>query len=85
VQRHLAEDNAGNAVIALGTGQSIALLGVAASSLTGSNFVFDQTPVLNNPGTVTIGDGALLPSTTREPSRSIRPEAKRICNSSNVG
>src|SRR5262249_558225 len=61
VQRHLAEDNAGNAVIALGAGQSIALLGVAASSLTASNFVFDQTPVLNNAGTMTIGDRALLP------------------------
>jgi hypothetical protein len=48
-------------VIALGAGQSIALLGVAVSSLTASNFVFDQTPVLNNPGTITIGDGALLP------------------------
>src|SRR5262245_44982478 len=61
VQRHLAEDNAGNAVIALGAGQSIALLGVAASSLTASSFVFDQTPVLNNAATMTIGDGALLP------------------------
>src|SRR5262249_10771701 len=44
VQRHLAQDNAGNAVIGLGAGQSIALLGVAAASLTASNFVFDQTP-----------------------------------------
>src|SRR5262249_9275642 len=35
--------------------------GVAASSLTASNFVFDQTPVLNNAATMTIGDGALLP------------------------
>jgi T1SS-143 domain-containing protein len=61
VQRHLAEDNAGNAVIALGTGQSIALLGVAASALTASNFVFDQAPVLNNAGAMTIGNGALLP------------------------
>src|SRR5262249_58071593 len=61
VQRHLADDNAGNAVIALGAGQSIALLGVAASSLTASNFVFDQTPVLNNAATMTIADGALLP------------------------
>jgi len=61
VQRHLTEDNAGNAVIALGAGQSIALLGVTAASLTASNFVFDQTPVLNNAGTMTIGDGALLP------------------------
>jgi hypothetical protein len=62
VQRHLVDDN-GNAVIALGTGQSIALLGVAAYSLTASNFVFDQTPVLNNAATMTIGDGALLPLT----------------------
>jgi VCBS repeat-containing protein len=61
VQRHLAEDNAGNTMIGLGGGQSIALLGVAASSLTASNFVFDKTPVLNNAGTMTIGDGALLP------------------------
>jgi hypothetical protein len=61
VQRHLVEDKAGNAVITLTGGQSIALLGVAASSLTASNFVFDQTPVLNNSGAITIGDGALLP------------------------
>jgi Mg-chelatase subunit ChlD len=61
VQRHLADDNAGNAVIALGAGQSIALLGVAAASLTAGNFVFDQTPVLNNAATMTVGDGALLP------------------------
>jgi VCBS repeat-containing protein len=61
VQRHLVEDKAGNAVIALAGGQSIALFGVAASSLTANNFVFDQTPVLNNPGAITIGDGALLP------------------------
>src|SRR5262249_3630896 len=54
-------DDNGNAVIALGAGQSIALLGVTAASLTASNFVFDQTPVLNNAGTMTIGDGALLP------------------------
>jgi T1SS-143 domain-containing protein len=61
VQRHLVGDKAGNAVITLTGGQSIALLGVAASSLTASNFVFDQTPVLNNSGTITLGDGALLP------------------------
>jgi VCBS repeat-containing protein len=61
MQRHLIEDKAGNAVIALTGGQSIAFFGVAASSLTANNFVFDQTPVLNNAGTITIGDGALLP------------------------
>jgi large repetitive protein len=61
VQRHLSEDNAGNAVLALAAGQSITLMGVAAASLTAGNFVFDHTPVLNNAGTMTVGDGALLP------------------------
>ena len=37
------------------------LHGVNAASLTASNFVFDQTPVMNNAGTMTIGDGAMLP------------------------
>jgi hypothetical protein len=61
VQRHLSEDSAGNAVLALAAGQSITLMGVAAASLTAGNFVFDQTPVLDNAGTMTVGDGALLP------------------------
>jgi hypothetical protein len=60
----LANDTNGNAVITLGTGETITLMGVAAASLTANNannFVFDQTPVTNNTGTMTIGDGALLP------------------------
>src|SRR5262249_7664391 len=61
VQRHLSEDSNGNAVLALAAGQTITLMGVAAAALTAGNFVFDQTPVLANAGTVTIGDGALLP------------------------
>ncbi|MES0064063.1 Ig-like domain-containing protein, partial [Mesorhizobium sp. M0041] len=61
VQAHMVDDANGNAVIALGDGQSITLDGVHSSALTGSNFVFDQTPVVNNSGTMTIGDGALLP------------------------
>ncbi|MEI8720297.1 VCBS domain-containing protein [Mesorhizobium sp. ISC11] len=61
VQAHLADDANGNAVITLGDGQSIMLDGVHSAALTGSNFVFDQTPVVNNAGTMTIGDGALLP------------------------
>ncbi len=60
VQRHLSEDN-GNAVLALAAGQSITLMGVAAAVLTAGNFVFDQTPMLDNAGTMTVGDGALLP------------------------
>jgi VCBS repeat-containing protein len=61
VQRHLSEDSAGNAVLALAAGQSITLMGVAAAALTAGNFLFDRTPVLNNPATMTISDGALLP------------------------
>jgi hypothetical protein len=48
-------------VITLGDGQSIELQGVHAAALTDSNFVFDQTPTVDNAGTMTIGDGAVLP------------------------
>ena len=61
VQSHLTTDANDNAVITLADGQSITLFGVAADSLSASDFVFDQTPVTNNTGTMTIGDGALLP------------------------
>jgi hypothetical protein len=61
VKSHLTADATGNAVISLADGQSITLHGVAADSLGTNNFVFNQTPVTNNAGTMTIGDGALLP------------------------
>jgi hypothetical protein len=61
VQAHTANDAAGNAVITLGDGQSITLEGVDAASLTSADFTFDQTPVVENAGTMTIGDGAMLP------------------------
>ncbi len=61
VQAHTADDGAGNAVITLGDGQSITLHGVDASSLTANDFVFDQTPVTENPGSLVISDGAILP------------------------
>ena len=61
VKSHLTADATGNAVITLADGQSITLYGVNAAALTASNFVFDQTPVMNNAGTMTIGDGAMLP------------------------
>ena len=48
-------------MITLADGQSITLYGVAAASLSESNFVFDQEPVTNNVGAMTIGDGAVLP------------------------
>ena len=56
-----ADDSNGNAVITVGPGETITLHGVDASSLTASNFLFDQTPTLDNSGTMTISDGAVLP------------------------
>ena len=61
VQAHTVDDANGNAVITLADGQSITLEGVHTASLTAGDFVFDQTPVTENPGTITIGDGAMLP------------------------
>ncbi|TPI16200.1 adhesin, partial [Mesorhizobium sp. B4-1-3] len=61
VQAHMADDANGNAVITFGDGQSITLEGVHSSALGAGNFAFDQTPVVNNAGTMIIGDGALLP------------------------
>ena len=58
---HLADDANGDAVITLGDGQSIELQGVHAVALTENNFVFDQTPTVDNAATMTIGNGALLP------------------------
>jgi hypothetical protein len=61
MEARLSEDSAGNAVITLADGQSITLDGVHAADLTEANFEFDVTPVMNNAGTMTIGDGAMLP------------------------
>ncbi|MCK1549543.1 VCBS domain-containing protein [Bradyrhizobium sp. 177] len=61
IQSHMANDAAGNAVITLADGQSITLNGVDASSLTASDFVFDQAPVTENAGHMVISDGAILP------------------------
>jgi hypothetical protein len=61
IQSHTANDAAGNAVITLADGQSITLNGVDASSLTASDFVFDQTPVTENACHMVISDGAILP------------------------
>jgi hypothetical protein len=63
VQRHLADDHAGNTVLTLAAGQSITLFGVPVSSLGASNFVFDHAPRLSNPSTMIIEDGAVLPVT----------------------
>jgi hypothetical protein len=61
VLSHLSDDSSGNAVLALGDGQSITLHGVSANALSADDFVFDQTPVTDVTGTMTIGDGAMLP------------------------
>ncbi|WP_029586060.1 Ig-like domain-containing protein, partial [Bradyrhizobium sp. URHD0069] len=61
IQTHMTDDGNGDAVVTLADGQSITFHGVNAASLTESNFVFDLTPVMNNAGTMTIGDGAMLP------------------------
>ncbi|SDF84993.1 VCBS repeat-containing protein, partial [Bradyrhizobium brasilense] len=61
VQAHTADDASGNAVITLADGQTITLDGVHAADLTASNFEFDVTPTVENPGQMTIGDGAMLP------------------------
>ncbi|UPJ78558.1 VCBS domain-containing protein [Bradyrhizobium sp. 183] len=61
IQAHTANDTNGNAVISAGEGQSITLHGVDASSLTASDFIFDQTPVTENAGHMVIADGAILP------------------------
>ena len=61
IQTNLTEDVDGNAVINLGNGQSITLIGVDGALLTANNFLFDFVPVTNNTGAMTISDGAFLP------------------------
>ncbi|WP_244103215.1 Ig-like domain-containing protein [Burkholderia ambifaria] len=61
VQAHLADDANGNAVITLGDGATITVTGVHSADLTGDNFVFDQEPVVQNAGVMTVNDGAMLP------------------------
>ncbi|WP_453955201.1 Ig-like domain-containing protein [Bradyrhizobium sp. USDA 377] len=61
IQAHAANDAVGNAVITLGDGQTITLDGIDAGSLSADDFVFDQTPVVDNAVTMTISDGAILP------------------------
>ncbi|MGO4159005.1 beta strand repeat-containing protein [Cupriavidus sp. YAF13] len=61
VQTHMANDAGGNAVITLGSGETITVLGVDAAVLTGDNFVFNQEPVMSNAGTMVVSDSAVLP------------------------
>ena len=61
IQANLTDDANGNAVITLGVGETITLQGVHAAALNSNDFVFDQTPVTTNAGSMTIGNGAILP------------------------
>ncbi|WP_212384181.1 calcium-binding protein [Bradyrhizobium sp. AUGA SZCCT0158] len=61
VQAQTINNDLGDAVITLGDGQSIILQGVDANSLSADDFVFDQTPVVQNAGNMVIGDGAIMP------------------------
>ena len=58
---HLSSAANGDAIITLADGQTITLAGVAGSTLSEANFVFDVTPTVHNAGLISIGDGALLP------------------------
>src|SRR5206468_7815063 len=57
----ITTNGTGTAVVTLGTGMTITLVGVDAGALSASNFVFDEEPVSHNPGMMTIGNGAILP------------------------
>jgi hypothetical protein len=61
IQANLTNDANGDAVITIGADQTITLHGVDAASLTANDFVFNQTPVIDNAGSIGIGDGATLP------------------------
>ena len=61
IHANLSDDARGNAVISIGSDESITLHGVNAAALTANNFVFDQTPLTDNAGMMTIGDNAMLP------------------------
>jgi hypothetical protein len=57
----ISQDSSGDAVVTLATGETITLNGVSTTSLTANDFVFNQTPVVENDGTMVVSDGAMLP------------------------
>jgi hypothetical protein len=61
IQANITEDSNGDAVITLGPGETITLQGVNTASLTAADFVFNQTPVVENDGAMVVSDGAMLP------------------------
>ncbi|MFI4948530.1 MAG: beta strand repeat-containing protein, partial [Alphaproteobacteria bacterium] len=61
LQSRMANDANGNAVLTLGSGETITIEGVAVASLGSANFVFNREPTTRNAGSMTIGNGATLP------------------------
>ncbi|MHC8370872.1 VCBS domain-containing protein [Pseudomonas sp. MDT1-85] len=57
----ITNDANGNALVSIGSGQSVTLKGVDAVDLSEANFQFDVDPVMTNAGTLTIADGAIMP------------------------
>ncbi|WP_448111475.1 VCBS domain-containing protein [Pseudomonas lini] len=58
---NITNDANGNALVSIGSGQSVTLKGVDAADLSEANFQFDVDPVMTNTGTLTIADGAIMP------------------------
>ena len=61
IKGNIADDGHGDTVITIGAGETITLQGVSAASLTAADFVFNQTPVVENAGNMVVSDGAVLP------------------------
>ena len=81
IQANIADDGHGDAVITIGAGETITLQGISVASLTASDFVFNQTPVVNNAGAMVVSDGAVLPlSGTISNSSTIALELDRRSN-----
>ncbi|MGF6402099.1 VCBS repeat-containing protein [Pseudomonas frederiksbergensis] len=57
----ITNDANGNALVSIGSGQSVTLKGVDAADVSEANFQFDVDPVMTNTGTLTIADGAIMP------------------------
>ncbi|MGY4815714.1 VCBS domain-containing protein [Pseudomonas chlororaphis subsp. piscium] len=58
---NISNDANGNALVSIGSGQTVTLRGVDAADLGETNFQFDTDPLTHNSGTLTIADGAIMP------------------------
>ncbi|AZD34229.1 T1SS secreted agglutinin RTX [Pseudomonas chlororaphis subsp. aurantiaca] len=57
----ISNDANGNALVSIGSGQTVTLKGIDAADLGEANFQFDMDPPTSNSGTLTIADGAIMP------------------------